>query len=74
MMISRTPEPDYDNDYHYELVGGPLDGRNAEILGYRLMVATNHLGDFGYYYPQPETGRAYWQEGDDDAPAAATPA
>ena len=74
-MISHTPEPDYDHDYHYELIGGPLDGRNAEIIGYSLQVATNPHGDYGFYYPQPETGRAYWHEGDGGAtPATPTPA
>lgn len=73
-MISHTPEPDYDHDYHYELVGGPLDGRHAEIIGSRLLVATDHRGNYGTYNPQPDTGRAYWYEGDDDAPATAAPA
>lgn len=75
MTVSNTPDPNYDRDYHYELVGGPLDGRTMEMIGWRLQVATNEHGDYGYYYPRPKTGRAYWHEGDDDAPAAApTPA
>lgn len=72
-MRFRQPEPDYNIEYHYELVGGPLCGRVVEILGREYIVATGNAGEHGRYRPNEVTGFAYWTEGDAGAAPATAP-